>query len=670
MKKGIFKKSLKNKMIICFTSIGVVPIIILSSIYSIMFDNVISKSVIQETQTNLKYIMANVDKQLEMAGKISLWFSSNKHLDTLLTKQYANKLEANIEVLTFNKYAQEYILNSFVGNNISKALIIGNNGLQFQIGDETSVIDSNIIKQQDWFKTYKNTQVTQLVRSPDKYGRVRDVFPLAAAIVNNIDGETIGWNIIFYKSNLISDVFKQFNIPQKDELFIINSNGQCLGHTQPQYIGTNLLSREYVKDILHNDTYKNQNGYIEKDIDGIKCVINYYKHPYKELILMQTSSLDLYYSGKTFFMNITIITLIVTVIASIGSVIFLSFRLTKPIKNNHWTNGFYTGILWLCYEYTKDEIFKQIALENVDSFKERLDKEIALETHDLGFLYSLSCVASYKITGDEKSKLTALRAADLLRARYREKGEFIQAWGSLDAEDNFRLIIDCLLNLPLLYWASKVTKDQSYYDIAYTHAKTTLKYIIREDNSTFHTYFFDKKTGKPAYGATCQGYNDNSAWARGQAWGIYGTALSYIETWNEKFMDDFLKLKDYFIDNLPKDHVPYWDLIFKDGEEPRDSSSAAIAVCGMNEMARHIKNEEQIKSLNKHINKIMISLINNYSVSPNENSNGLIYHSTYSKKTPYNTCTPEGVDECVIWGDYFYMEALMRMWNEKWEMYW
>ncbi|WP_069998967.1 glycoside hydrolase family 88 protein [Cellulosilyticum sp. I15G10I2] len=349
---------------------------------------------------------------------------------------------------------------------------------------------------------------------------------------------------------------------------------------------------------------------------------------------------------------------------------FSENNIYKAIENNHWTNGFYTGILWLCYEYTGEEIFKEVALENVVSFKERLDQEIELETHDLGFLYSLSCVASYKITGDEMSKETALRAADLLIGRYREKGGFIQAWGALDAEDNYRLIIDCLLNLPLLYWASEVTGDKHYYDIAYTHAKTALKYVIREDHSTFHTYFFDKKTGAPSHGATCQGYNDTSAWARGQAWGIYGTVLSYLVTKDEKFAEDFFKVKDYFISNLPEDFVPYWDLIFKEGDEPRDSSASAIAICGLLEMKKHLVEEKQIQELNRDAKQLMQALIENYSASSEDETTGLLYHATYSKKTPYNTCTPEGVDECVIWGDYFYMEALMRMWRKDWKMYW
>lgn len=345
-------------------------------------------------------------------------------------------------------------------------------------------------------------------------------------------------------------------------------------------------------------------------------------------------------------------------------------HLYPVIENNHWTNGFYTGIIWLCYEYTGDAVFKEAALKQTESFKKRLDQEIGLETHDLGFLYSLSCVAAYKLTGDQKSKDTALRAADLLMGRYQERGGFIQAWGPINAEDNYRLIIDCLLNLPLLYWAAEVTGNNAYYDGAYTHAKTALKYVIREDHSTFHTYFFDIKTGTPLRGATCQGYNDTSAWARGQAWGIYGTALSYLVTKDEKFLKDFFKVKDYFISHLPEDFVPYWDLIFREGDEPRDASSAAIAFCGMHEMQKHLSDEKTIQSLKEDCEKMLASLINDYSASERDETHGFIYHSTYSKKTPYNTCTPEGVDECVIWGDYFYMEALMRMWNKDWKMYW
>lgn len=337
--------------------------------------------------------------------------------------------------------------------------------------------------------------------------------------------------------------------------------------------------------------------------------------------------------------------------------------------NFDWTEGFYTGEIWIAYELTGDELFKKVALEQVESFLERIEKRVMVNHHDMGFLYSLSCVAAYKLVGSEKGKKAALLAADNLISRFQEVGGFIQAWGELGAEDNYRLIIDCLLNLPLLYWATEVTGDEKYANVAKTHITTSLKVIMRPDYSTYHTHFFNKETGEPTYGVTFQGNRDGSVWARGQAWGVYGVALSYKYTRNPEYVDTFKKITDFFISSLPNDLVPYWDFDFTDGStEPRDASSAAIAVCGMLEMAKYLEQEdaEYYISIAK---KILKSLINNYSVQDSHISNGQLLHSTYARDSEFNGCTNRGVDECNTWGDYFYCEALIRM-AKDWELYW
>lgn len=192
------------------------------------------------------------------------------------------------------------------------------------------------------------------------------------------------------------------------------------------------------------------------------------------------------------------------------------------IENVDWTNGFWTGEIWLAYEETKDEKLKEAALHQVSNFKNRIEKKIAVEHHDMGFLYSLSCVAAYKLTGSEEAKEAALLAADNLMSRFQEKGQFFQAWGKLGALDNYRLIIDCLMNMPLLFWASEVTGDEKYKEKALAHIRTCMKVVVREDGSTFHTYFFDPETGAPVRGVTAQGNRNGSIWARGQSWGVYG----------------------------------------------------------------------------------------------------------------------------------------------------
>ena len=249
-------------------------------------------------------------------------------------------------------------------------------------------------------------------------------------------------------------------------------------------------------------------------------------------------------------------------------------------ENNQWTCGFWPGEVWLSYERTGDEAFKNTALTLVDSFLYRIEHKIEVDHHDMGFLYSPSCVAAYKLTGSEKGRKAAILAADQLCTRFQEKGEFFQAWGALGAADNYRYIIDCLLNVPLLYWASETTGDAHYADLAHKHVTTCLANSIRPDGSTYHTFFMDPVTGGPVRGATCQGYKDDSCWARGQAWGVYGTAISYRYTKRPEYLDAFRRVLAYYLERLPEDLVPYWDMTFTSGtEEPRDSSSASIVAC-------------------------------------------------------------------------------------------
>lgn len=344
-------------------------------------------------------------------------------------------------------------------------------------------------------------------------------------------------------------------------------------------------------------------------------------------------------------------------------------QIYEPVENVDWTQGFWTGELWLAYENSGKESFKQAAEIQIESFLDRIEKKIGVDHHDMGFLYSPSCVAGYKLTKNKKGKEAALMAADQLVSRYHPKGEFIQAWGAMDNPKEYRLIIDCLLNLPLLYWASEITDDSKYKEIAEKHINTTLNVVVREDYSTWHTYYFDQETGQASHGATNQGYRDGSAWARGQAWGIYGIALSYRYTKKEEYIDLFKCVTDYFLGKLPEDLVPFWDLEFTDGSsEPRDSSAASIAVCGMLEMSKYLSGDD--KDYYRDIaQKMMKSLVDKYAVKDVKDSNGLVLHSTYSKKSPYNDCNHYGVDECNAWGDYFYLEALTRL-DKDWELYW
>lgn len=333
--------------------------------------------------------------------------------------------------------------------------------------------------------------------------------------------------------------------------------------------------------------------------------------------------------------------------------------------NFDWTTGFWTGMLWLAYEITGSGKYRNAAETQVESFRQRLDNRIDVDTHDLGFLYTLSCVAAYKLTGSESARETALQAADLLMNRYFEKAGIIQAHGDLnDPMLRGRIIIDCLMNLPLLYWASEMTGKARYRNAARNHAYRSLSCQVRADASTHHTYYFDTETGSALYGETLQGASDQSCWARGQAWGIYGSMLSYAYLKEQYFIDKARELADYFLLHCPADHVAYWDLIYTDGSgEPRDSSASAIAVCGLMELVKWLPEGDVKRHYNRAAEQMLTSLIENYATIRHPASNALLLHGTYFKQRGW------GVDEGLLFGDYFYLEALVRAAHE-WKPYW
>lgn len=337
-----------------------------------------------------------------------------------------------------------------------------------------------------------------------------------------------------------------------------------------------------------------------------------------------------------------------------------------PEANTDWTASFWLGMLFLGKEVSQSDVFDEVIQSQMASFKHRLVNEIALETHDIGFLYSLSAVADYRVNKNETSQKLAIEAADLLMKRYLPSAGIIQAWGNLDDPDQRgRMIIDCLMNLPLLYFASNMTGNPTYKEAAYKHAKQTQKYIVRPNFTTFHTYYFNDETGEAIGGKTQQGFSDDSCWSRGQAWGIYGFTLSYLHTGDQSFLETAKSLADYFIQELPEDKVSYWDLIFNDGSgEERDSSAASIAACGLLELSRQLPlTDPKHQEYERMAIEILASLAQNYTTKDTPTSNGLLLHGVYDKKSD------KGVDECMIWGDYYYVEALVRL-SKSWYSYW
>ena len=212
--------------------------------------------------------------------------------------------------------------------------------------------------------------------------------------------------------------------------------------------------------------------------------------------------------------------------------------------------------------------------------------------------------------------------------------------------------------------ATEETGDMKYWNAARTHAWNTMKYTIREDGSTFHTFYFDKE-GNPLKGDTCQGAADDSTWARGQAWLISGIPLTYKYLKDEAFIPHFEKVANCFLNLLPQDYVPFWDMIYTDGvDQERDSSASAIAACGLLQMLPRMSDDNPLQELYANaVDKIMYSLSQNYSTKDTPESNGLLLHAVY------NHNANRGVDECNLWGCYYYMEALARL-SKGLDAYW
>ena len=335
-------------------------------------------------------------------------------------------------------------------------------------------------------------------------------------------------------------------------------------------------------------------------------------------------------------------------------------------SNVGWTTSFWSGMLWLAYHVTGAERYRDAAERFVPSFAHRLDERVDLDTHDLGFLYTLGCVVSWRITGAADARNAALRAADQLMTRYLEPAGIIQAWGDLrKPEQRGRTIIDSLMNTPLLYWASAETGDARYALAAVRHARQLRDHMLRDEGSTFHTFFWDPESGKPLRGATEQGHADDSCWARGQAWAIYGFAINYRLSGDATLLDASRRCADYFLRRLPADRVPYWDLALAHGAgEPRDSSAAAIAVTGLIELAKMLDDAVAAERYRREATGILDALMAGYATGGATGGRALIERGVYD--APKNV----GVDEGSLWGDYFYLEALVRIATPDWASFW
>jgi unsaturated chondroitin disaccharide hydrolase len=340
-----------------------------------------------------------------------------------------------------------------------------------------------------------------------------------------------------------------------------------------------------------------------------------------------------------------------------------------------WTPAFWTGQCWLADVLGDDDRYRETASAHLEPFRERLADGDVL-THDLGFLYTLAAWANYDRTGSETARQTALRAADLLADRFHPEPGVIQAWGDhrpgseTAGTDRYgQTIVDCMMNLPLLYRAGAHTGYEHYRQIAETHAATTAEYAVREDGSTAHGIAFDVESGTFEGQRTHQGAADDSCWSRGQAWAIYGFALSYRHTGREDFRDVARQAAECYLEEIQAARdtgrgawVPPWDFRAEEGADVEDSSDAAIAACGFLELATHIPAGDPDRTRYERAGLTTLDALAAEYTTEGTEANGILAEGTANWNEGNH-------GQCTLWGDYFFLEALVRSLRD-WTPFW
>ena len=329
-------------------------------------------------------------------------------------------------------------------------------------------------------------------------------------------------------------------------------------------------------------------------------------------------------------------------------------------ENCFWTAGFWPGMIWIAYAVTGDKGFLAAGKRQSASFKQRLEADYDLQHHDIGFLYSPSSVADYILTGDEEARQVAIDAAYRMTKMYRMKAGIIQRGGDMeDLTDKFTgvFIVDCMNNVPLLFWAAKETGDKVLYDMALNHMKHSVDVLIQKNGAICQSGVANVKTGEIVCDfSLAQGKGGaDAAWGRGQAWAIAGLPVTYDYTKDPEFLEAAKPVVNFFLNRMPSDLISDWDLYYTDDETQRDTSASAIAVCGLLEIADYLPDGDEYKAYYRSAAyRILESLIDNYQTKEDENSMGLLNAGVYGMSW-------KGVDMPNIFGDYYYMEALYRV---------
>lgn len=317
-----------------------------------------------------------------------------------------------------------------------------------------------------------------------------------------------------------------------------------------------------------------------------------------------------------------------------------------------WCSGFYPGTLLYLYEQSGNETLYNEALR----IMELLAKEqYNTSTHDLGFMMFCSFGNANRISPKPEYKDILIQSAKSLSSRFNENVGAIRSWDS--KENDFLVIIDNMMNLELLFWATEETGDSTYYDIAVRHADTTIKNHFREDNSSYHVVNYDPNTGEVQRKHTAQGYSDESAWARGQAWGLYGFTLTYRATGDQKYLDQAVKIADFMVNNpnLPKDKVPYWDFNAPNiPDELRDFSAGAIMASALLELSEYVEGEKSEKYFQDAETIIHTLMTDEYIAESKTNGGFLLKHGVG------HLPADSEVDVPLTYGDYYFVEAITR----------
>jgi len=322
------------------------------------------------------------------------------------------------------------------------------------------------------------------------------------------------------------------------------------------------------------------------------------------------------------------------------------------VASRDWTSGFFPGNLWFMYEWTADEYW----LEKAKTFTSYIEQEKHNgNTHDMGFKIYCSFGNGYRLEGNNHYRKVMIQSANTLITRFNEKVGCLRSWDHNSDKWDFPVIIDNMMNLELLFWATHATGDSTYYHIAVSHATRTMQEHFRPDASSYHVVDFNPETGEVQARHTHQGYAHESAWARGQAWGLYGYTMVYRETGIEAFLDKANIIASFMLEHpkMPADLVPYWD--FDDPsipDAPRDVSAATISASALYELSTLVyENADEYK---KTADTILENLKQNYLSPRGENFGFILTESTGNKPGGYEIAVP------IVYADYYFLEALLR----------